>query len=201
MDMNLGDTQLILAECKRQRVSLKQAAYILATARWETNHTMKPVREAYWLSEAWRKANLRYYPWYGRGYVQLTWKDNYKKAGAKLGIDLTTDADVAMKPAVAAKVLVTGMMQGWFTKRRLPEYVSEGVEPDFKERTDYLGARRVVNGTDKAKEIAGWAIRYQKALEAVGYTPSPGLTAGPIAGIVAAIAALGATIANWLGWL
>ena len=58
-------------------------AYALATAFHETNGTMQPVREAYFLkgnAEAWRKAHLRYYPWYGRGFVQLTWQRNYQRA-------------------------------------------------------------------------------------------------------------------------
>ena len=59
-------------------------AYGLATAWWETNKTMQPVREAYWLSEAWRKPNLRYYPHYGRGYVQLTWKGDDKHPAYEL---------------------------------------------------------------------------------------------------------------------
>src|SRR5690348_7934054 len=56
-------------------------AYILATAFWESAQTMHPVREAYWLSEDWRRKNLRYYPWYGRGLIQTTWEANYKKMG------------------------------------------------------------------------------------------------------------------------
>jgi hypothetical protein len=44
---------------------LNQVAYQLATVHWETNRTFEPVREAYWLSEEWRKRNLRYYPFYG----------------------------------------------------------------------------------------------------------------------------------------
>src|SRR4029079_15992876 len=56
-------------------------AYMLATAFQETNQTMQPVREAYWLSEEWRRRNLRYYPFYGWGYVQLTWEANYRRAG------------------------------------------------------------------------------------------------------------------------
>jgi hypothetical protein len=51
-------------------------AYVLATTEWETDHTFKPVREAFWKDEAWRQVNLRYYPYYGRGYMQLTWEDN-----------------------------------------------------------------------------------------------------------------------------
>jgi hypothetical protein len=48
-------------------------AYVLATTQWETAQTFKPVREAFWKDEEWRRVNLaRYYPYYGRGFVQLT---------------------------------------------------------------------------------------------------------------------------------
>jgi hypothetical protein len=62
VNLNLGDTKLIIDECEKRGVSLKHASYILATAFWETARTMHPVREAYWLSESWRRSNLRYYP-------------------------------------------------------------------------------------------------------------------------------------------
>lgn len=75
-----GTIEAIKWECVAQGIGLKsQIAYVLATVEWETAKTFKPVREAFWLSEAWRKKNLRYYPFYGRGYVQLTWEKNYKK--------------------------------------------------------------------------------------------------------------------------
>ena len=66
IDMDLGDTRLILSACMQQGLLRNQAAYVLATAYWETNRTMKPVEEAYWLSEEWRRKNLRYYPWHGQ---------------------------------------------------------------------------------------------------------------------------------------
>lgn len=83
---------------------------------------MQPVEEAYYLgarAETYRKT-LRYYPWHGRGFVQLTWRKNYVRAGKELSIDLTTDPDLAMKPDVAVRVLVHGMEQGWFTGQRQP---------------------------------------------------------------------------------
>lgn len=151
-DLNLGDTQLILKECARQGLSKAHTAYVLATAYWETDKTMKPVREAYWLSEAWRKKNLKYYPWYGRGYVQITHEANYIKAGVKLKKDLTTNPDVVMEPPNAATILVQGCKEGWFTGKKLADY------------TSYEDMRRVVNGTDKKNEIAALAREYEKAL-------------------------------------
>jgi hypothetical protein len=158
----------------------------MATARWETNHTVKPVREAYWLSEDWRRDNLRYYPWYGRGYVQLTWHTNYIRAGRELGRDLTTDPDAVMQPKVSAAILVTGSMRGWFTGKSIPDYINAT-------QANYVNARRVINGTDKARAIADLAIRYEAALIAAGYGDTRhailkrprGGAALPVAGIVA----------------
>lgn len=160
VDLSTGDTQTIIRSCKKHKVGLKHTAYILATAYWETNHTVKPVREAYWLSEAWRKEHLKYYPWYGRGYVQLTWEANYKLAGEKLGVDLTTDPDKALDASVASEVLVVGSTEGWFTGKKLSDF------------DNYKSMRKVINGTDRATEIAAIAEDYEKLLLTSGYTTS-----------------------------
>lgn len=162
MDLKLGDTKLIIAECERRNATLQQTAYILATGRWETAHTMKPVEEAFWLSDSWRAKNLRYYPWHGRGYVQLTWERNYLNAGQKLDRDLTTNPDAVMQPQVAAEILVAGSLEGWFTKHKLTDHVNA-------KKTDYVNARRVINGTDKANAIASLAEKYEDALKTAGY--------------------------------
>ena len=162
MDLNLGHSRLILAKCRAHGLLRNQAAYVMATARWETAHTMEPVREAYWLSDQWRQNNLRYYPWYGRGFVQLTWERNYRFAGAELGRDLTTEPDVVMEPEISAEILVLGMREGWFTSKRLSQYIT-------LQRSDFRGARRIVNGMDKASAIAELAVQYDRALLAEGY--------------------------------
>jgi hypothetical protein len=162
MNLELGDTRLIIDECKAYGCLRNQAAYILATAYWETARTMKPVVEAYWLSEAWRKKNLRYYPWHGRGYVQLTWKENYIRATNELGVDFVANPDNALKSGPAAKVLVKGSMEGWFTGKKIGDYIT-------LKKSDFHNARRVINGRDKASQIAAIAADYDKALEAEGY--------------------------------
>lgn len=154
--------QLIINTCKEYGLLRNQAAYILATTEWETNRTFEPVKEAYWLSEDWRKKNLRYYPWYGRGFVQLTWEENYKKAGTKIGVNLIANPDAAMEPNNAAKILVLGMKEGWFTGKKLSDYITLRV-------SDFLNARRIVNGLDKAKEIETLARKYDKELREAGY--------------------------------
>lgn len=162
VNLNLGDTQLIITEAKKHNLLRNQLAYVLATAKWETAHTMKPVKEAYWLSETWRKNNLRYYPWYGRGYVQLTWETNYIRAGKALGVDFTKKPDLVMEPKYSAAILVIGSKEGWFTGKKLSDYITLS-------KSDFVGARRIINGTDKATEIAKIAREYDAALKASGY--------------------------------
>lgn len=162
MNLDLGYTRQIIDECKRNNVLRNQAAYILATAYWETARTMEPVKEAYWLSEDWRRKNLRYYPWYGRGFVQLTWEANYKRAKEELGIDFVGDPNKALEADPASRVLVIGSMEGWFTGKKISDYIT-------LKKSDFFNARRVINGRDKASDIAQIAKDYDKALEADGY--------------------------------
>lgn len=157
--------QTILGAIGASASPIAFAAYELATAWHETNATMQPVVEAYWKSEAWRKVNLRYYPWHGRGYVQLTWEANYRKADEALGLDgkLLQDPSLALQPEIAAKVLVRGMVEGWFTSKRLADYLPSVGTANLQQ---FHEARRIINGLDKADLIAGYAARFQSALVA-----------------------------------
>lgn len=126
---------------------LRWAAYLLATVIWETGHTMQPVREAYWLTEDWRRTHLRYYPYYGRGYVQLTWRPNYLAMGTVVGMDLVGNPDAALHPMVAAEVAVYGMEHGSFSGAGLATYFNE-------KESNWVGARAIINGIDQAQTIA-----------------------------------------------
>jgi hypothetical protein len=146
-----GTIDAIIYECRAQGLILDtQIAYVLATAEWETNRTFKPVKEAYWLSEGWRKRNLRYYPFYGRGFVQLTWKNNYKKYSKILGVDMVEDPSIALRNNVALFVLIHGFKTGTFTGRKITDYIND-------HHTDFIRARRCINGSDKAHSIASIA--------------------------------------------
>lgn len=144
------------------------AAYGLATAYHETAYTMQPVREAYWLTETWRKSNLRYWPHYGRGYVQITWPANYERADAALdlGGTLVRDLDRAIEPEIAARILVRGMEEGWFAADgRGRHTLARHIPDEDGELAQFKAARRIINGTDKAAEIAAYAVRFQSALK------------------------------------
>src|SRR5687768_16860193 len=112
---------LLINTCKEYGLLYDEAAYVLATVDWETNHTFLPVKEAYWVknAEAWRKRNLKYWPYYGRGYIQLTWEENYLKASEFFKQDFVNSPDDVMQPEVAAKIAVIGMKEGWFTGKQL----------------------------------------------------------------------------------
>ena len=149
-----GTIDAIRWECQTQGIGLPtQMAYVLATTQWETANTFKPVREAYWKTEAWRKKNFKYYPFYGRGYVQLTWKNNYQTYSNLLNVDMVKDPDKAMDPNIALFVLVHGFKTGTFTTRKITDYINNN-------KTDFLNARRCINGMDKASNIAALAKKY-----------------------------------------
>lgn len=153
----------------RNLTDLRWLAYMLATTYHETNKTMQPVREAYWLSEDWRRRNLRYYPWYGRGYVQLTWEENYRKMGRLLGVDLTGNLDLAMDPHIAAAIMFEGMMQA---ESSFGDFTGKCLEMYFNDTTDDpVGARRIINGTDKADLIAGYHREFLKDLRNASACP------------------------------
>jgi len=155
--------QTLLQAFGAARWPLAYTAYGLATAWHETAAQMQPVREAYWLSEAWRKANLHYYPWYGRGYVQLTWQHNYEHADEELelGGSLIANPDRALEHEIASKVMVRGMEEGWFTSKKLGDYLPLSGEAGFDA---FKGARYIVNRQDKAELIAKEAQTFQAGL-------------------------------------
>lgn len=155
-------------------------AYALATAYHETAHSMQPISEF-----GGPKYFTRMYditgerpttakkmgnttpgdgPKYrGRGYVQLTWKNNYEKAAKVTGADLVNNPDLAMRDDVAAKIMISGMGEGWFTGKSCKTYLPTA---GAASKDQFIQARRIINGVDKADAIAGYAIKFQKALQA-----------------------------------
>ena len=138
-------------------MTVPQWSYFFATVFHETAHTFLPVKEAYWLSEEWRKKNLRYFPFYGRGYLQTTWKVNYQYYSKLLGVDFVNNPDLMMNPKYSFISSLDGFVKGRFTEKKISDYVND-------KKKDYVGARRVINGTDKANLIAGYAKTFEKIL-------------------------------------
>ena len=133
-----------------------QVAYILATVEHETAGSFQPVKECYFIGEPAAEAKrktLRYYPYYGRGYVQLTWDYNYRYYSTLLGLDLINQPDLVMRADVSLFILIDGMKRGTFTAHRLSDFTQN-------DRFDFVGARQIINGKDKATEIASMANRW-----------------------------------------
>lgn len=136
---------------------VKDVAYAFATIAHETAWTFKPIKE--YRGKKLSAHQQRYWPsgYYGRGYVQLTWDYNYKKAGQKLGVNLLRTPDLALEPSIAFKILTYGMHEGWFTGKKLGDYINSS-------KTDYAGARKIINGVDKKDLIAGYARSFENML-------------------------------------
>ena len=160
-------TEFLLDHGEERGTSLKQLAYILSTSWHETAATMQPIAE-YGKGEGHDYGEpLPEYDnqcAYGRGYVQLTWAENYEKADKECALDgsLLDNFELALDGPIAAKIIFEGMSAGWFTGKKLDDYINPSL-------TDYYNARRIVNGTDKADLLRGYAETYQEALEAARY--------------------------------
>lgn len=124
-----------------------ELAYLLATVKHETEHTMQPIKERG--SNAYLRSK-KYWPWIGGGLIQLTWKTNYDRFGV-------ASVDAACSWPVALDVAFRGMIFGMFTGKKLADYINAG-------RRDYINARRIINGTDRAKLVAGYANAFLDAL-------------------------------------
>lgn len=149
----------ILDEWERRALTdLRFLAYMLATVFWECDRTMQPIKEGG--SLAYLKSK-KYYPWYGRGLIQLTWKYNYvrfrDRVLALLGLDIVAKPDNALDPKVAVFIMFEGMLNGEFTGKRLSQYFNSKI-------TDWVNARRIINGTDRAALIAGFAKQFHSDL-------------------------------------
>jgi len=107
--------------------------------------------------------------YYGRGLVQLTWLFNYEKAKKKLGFDFVKYPDAVMDPKWAVRILFEGMTDGWFTGVSFKTFIDAIDESDAEDGREYTGARKIINGTDKAAQIAAIALKYEAALRAANY--------------------------------
>lgn len=154
-------------------------AYILATVFHETGATMQPVRETFASSDqqsvnrleaAWSKGQLTWVKtpywrfdasgkaWFGRGYVQITHRENYARIGELIGVDLVGNPSLALDPDVATKIAVVGMQRGAFTGVALRDFLPG----------DYRNARKIINGTESAAKVAGYAEKFEVAVRRLG---------------------------------
>ncbi len=162
------DALLTAAEGDPQITDLRWLAYMLATVKHECADRWQPIEE-FSKGQGYKygkpvtvkdSAGKQYsHVYYGRGYVQLTWDYNYKAMGEKLGIRLLYEPSLALDAEVAYRIMSLGMRQGSFTGVGLSKYINA-------DKCDYVNARRIINGTDKAQTIAGYAQKFESILRA-----------------------------------
>lgn len=95
----------------------------------------------------------------GRGLAQLTGRRNYTRAGSLAGVNLVRFPERAVELRMSVIIMFDAMLSGWFTGKKLSDYL-DGSTPDF------VNARRTINGTDRAADIAAFAVKFLDALKA-----------------------------------
>lgn len=150
---------------------IRWLAYMLATVWHETAKTMRPIEEygkgrGRPYGKKLKHSRVSYKTpnklYYGRGFVQLTWYENYELLGRLLNVDLLNKPELALDLKISTKILFEGMTKGAssigdFTGRSLEMYFTNKIE-------DPINARRIINGTDKAELIAIYYKLFKEAL-------------------------------------
>lgn len=178
---------IIAAFRKVFKINTEQVASIEAlAAAWEKYGDGDQRKFLYLLCLSWHECRLRSIPekrsapgttiwdeyqvnywssgYYGRGYPQLTWKDNYRKMGEIIGVDLVGNPDLALVPKYSAQIMVIGMTRGSFTGKRLSDYINA-------KGADYYNARRTIGAiwvadVDTAALIVSYLGRITAAMKA-----------------------------------
>lgn len=179
-------TEALLDEAQKRGVKTQELAYILGGVYHETGGKMVPVREGFASTDAGARAAVaklyakgrikRNYAlpvngvsYYGRGRIQNTHLENYQKLQDRTGHPFVRNPDLLLDDKIDAEVTIIGHLEGIWTGKKLSDYIANG-------KADYYGARRIVNGTDKAAQIAVYAKAFEKALREsayIGQAPQP----------------------------
>ncbi len=171
-DATAGFTYLLNAIIADAEITnIAWAAYMLATVKLECGNTWRAVEEiGKGAGHDYGKAVSIADPtdvtgkkkisntYYGRGFVQLTWENNYKKMDDALGLSGKDSLYVypanALDSAIAYKIMSYGMRNGSFTGKKLSDYITSN-------SADYKNARRIINGQDKAELIKSYAEDFE----------------------------------------
>lgn len=149
---------------------VRWAAYLLATVKHECADTWLPIEEydkgagqLYGAPVQVTAPDGTAYTntYYGRGYVQLTWRLNYDRMGDAIGLGngLVLHPEHALEPVTAYRIASHGMRHGSFTGKGFQDYIHDNA-------CDYVNARRIINGLDRADLIAGYARQLETLLRA-----------------------------------
>jgi len=163
---------------------LRWLAYMFATTFHETAQRMQPVRETLastddeairildnafaegdlpWVSKPYWRYDENHKSWLGRGLVQLTHEENYKKMQEVLGIDITTDPNAALEPVAAVQIMFEGMIEG---RSNIGDFTGLSLNDFFNEETDDpYNARKIINGLESADKVEGYHKEFLAALK------------------------------------
>jgi predicted chitinase len=153
-------------ESKSGKQDDRWLAYMLATVYHETDKKFQGIVEygpdSYFKKYDGRKNLGNTQPgdglrFKGRGFVQITGRNNYTNFSKILGVDLVNKPELALELDNCVKIMFYGMTNGTFTGKKLADYFSATKE-------DWVNARRIINGTDKANLIAGHAKNFYAAI-------------------------------------
>lgn len=102
----------------------------------------------------------------GRGQGHLTGRDNYERADRELGLGgaLVAGPDLANRPDLAAKILVIGMRDGWFTGKRLNDFINAQATA-----AQFTNARVIINPDRNGAAVAKAAVVFRDGLSAGGW--------------------------------
>ena len=183
-------TSAIVSACAGAGWGVGWTAIALGTAFLETAGTMQPIHEYGGAAYFTRRYDIRGNPekarelgnldpgdgprYAGRGLVQTTGKRNYAHAETRLrelgilkpGESLVASPELALRPDIASAIMVYGMQEGWFTSRKLADYIAPGAEGALRQFRD---SRRIINGTDRWDDLARYCVDWQQGLKAGGY--------------------------------
>jgi len=155
--MQVDSINALFAEANKQHITSKaQMAYILATVYHECYNPKTPETRMTPIVEFGSESYLRskkYYPYVGRGFVQLTWKENYlkynKEIEERFGVNIMQNPELVLRIDISAYIAIAGMKYGRFTGKCLNDYINV-------KKADTYNARRIINGLDKAQLIADY---------------------------------------------
>lgn len=153
---------------------LRWLAYMLATIYHETAKTMQPIEEygkgkIYPYGKKIKRSKVSYVTpnqiYYGRGFVQLTWYENYELMDKLLHIDLLNHPELALDLKNAVAILFEGMLKG---SSSFGDFTGKCLEMYFNDTTeDWLNARKIINGLDKAELIKSYAMKIYTCLNII----------------------------------
>ena len=184
-----GCTALLTACNKYGVTDQHHVSHALAEVRHETGGYMLPIKETVMahhtgknpsdatvikrLNDAYAAGKLPWVTapywrsgWFGRGPIQTTHEENYRKIGEKIGVDLVKNRDRILEPDIGAASAVIGLRDGVYTGRRLADYSF----PAALDAHSSKHPRRMVNGKDGTDaDVSKYHRAFHAALTAANF--------------------------------